>query len=252
MVVARPVCLLAHRGDTTWRWHERYGHLHFDALRKLARDDMVRGLPIIKQVEHLCDCCVATKQQRTAFLAAAKYQAQGLLDLVHGDLCGPITPVTPGGRRHFLLLVDDKSRYMSVRLLSSKDEESTIIKQWKVLVKAKTGRVLRVLRTDHGGEFTSVEFGEWCADQGVRRHLSVPYSPQQNGVVERRNQTVVAMARSILKARGVPAKFWGEAVVTAVYLLNRAPTKSLSGKTPYEAWHDVKSTVDHLHTFFPF
>jgi transposase InsO family protein len=249
MVVARPVCLLAHRGDTTWRWHERYGHIHFDALRKLARDDMVRGLPVIELVEQLCDCCVATKQRRTAFPAAAKYRAQGLLDLVHDDLCGPITPATPGGRHHFLLLVDDKSRYMWVRLLSSKDKAPTVIKQWKVLVEAETGRVLRVLRTDHGGEFTSVEFGEWCAGQGVRRHLSAPYWPQQNGVVERRNQTVVAMARSLLKARGVPAEFWGEAVVTAVYLLNRAPKKSLSGKTPYEAWHDVKPAVDHLRTF---
>jgi hypothetical protein len=151
MVVAQPVCLLAHRGDTAWRWHERYGHIHFDALRKLARDDMVRGLPVIEQVEQLRDCCVATKRRRTAFPAAAKYRAQGLLDLVHDDLCGPITPATLGGRHHFLLLVD---------------EAPTVIKQWKALVEAEMGRVLRVLRTDHGGEFTSVEFGEWCADQG--------------------------------------------------------------------------------------
>lgn len=79
--------------------------------------------------------------------------------------------------------------------------------------------------------------------------MSAPYSPQQNGVVERRNQMVVAMARSLLKARKVPAEFWGEAVVTTIYLLNRAPTKSLSGKTPYEVWHDVKPAMEHLRTF---
>jgi transposase InsO family protein len=247
--LAKPVCLVARRSDEAWRWHERYGHLHFDTLRKLAKEGMVRGLPDIEHVEQLCDCCVAAKQKRNSFPAAAKYRAQGLLDLVHGDLCGPITPATPGGRRHFLLLVDDHSRYMWVRLLSSKDEAAQAIKDWQALVQAETGRVLKVLRTDNGGEFTSVEFGEWCAGQGLRRHFSAPYSPQQNGVVERRNQTVVAMARSLLKGREVPAVFWGEAVVTAVYLLNRAPTKSLAGRTPYEAWHGVKPSVEHLRTF---
>jgi transposase InsO family protein len=247
--LARPVCLVARRSDEAWRWHERFGHLHFDALRKLAKDEMVRGRPDIEHVEQLCDCCVAAKQRRTAFPAAAKFRAQEVLDLVHGDLCGPITLETPGGRRHFLLLVDDHSRYMWVRLLSTKDEATAAIKDWQALVEKETGRVVRVLRTDNGGEFTSVEFGEWCAGRRVRRHFSAPYSPQQNGVVERRNQTVVAMARSLLKGRQVPAEFWGEAVVTAVYLLNRAPTKSLAGRTPYEAWHGVKPSVAHLRTF---
>lgn len=171
------------------------------------------------------------------------------MDLVHGDLCGPITPAMPGGRRHFLLLVDDCSRYMWVTLLGTKDETPAAIKRWKALVEAEMRRVLKVLRTDNGGEFTSIEFGEWCADRGVRRHLAAPYSPQQNGVVERRNQMVVAMTRSLLKGRGVPAEFWGEAVMTAVYLLNRSPMKSLAGCTPYEAWHGKKPSVEHLRTF---
>jgi transposase InsO family protein len=247
--LAKLVCLVAQRSDEAWRWHERFGHLHFDALRKLAKDDMVCGLPDIEHIKQLCDCCVATKQRRVSFPAVAKYRAQGLLDLVHGDLCGPITPAMPGGRRHFLLLVDDHSRYMWVRLLRSKDEAPVAIEQWQALVDAETGRVLRVLRTDNGGEFTSVEFGEWCAGRGVRRHLAAPYSPQQNGVVERRNQTVVAMAQSLLKERQMPAMFWGEVVVTAVYLLNRVPTKSLARRTPYEAWHGVKPAVHHLRIF---
>jgi transposase InsO family protein len=246
LAAVKPECLVVRRGEEAWRWHERYGHLHFDALRMLTRKQMVRGLPDIEQVEKLCDCCMATKQRRTPFPTAAKYRAADQLELVHGDLCGPISPPTPGGRRHFLLLVDDASRYMWVTLLSSKDEAPAAIKRWKALVEAESGKVPQVLRTDNGGEFTSVEFGEWCAERGV---LATPYSPQQNSVVERRNQTVVAMARSLLKGRSVPAEFWGEAVVTAVYLLNRAPTKSLAGRTPYEAWHGKKPTVEHLRTF---
>jgi transposase InsO family protein len=99
-------------------------------------------------------------------------------DLVHGDLCGPITPATPGGWRHFLLLVDDHSWYMWVRLLKTKDKAPAAIKQWQALIKVETCRALRVLCTDHRGEFTSIEFGEWCAGHGVRWHLSAPYLPQ--------------------------------------------------------------------------
>jgi transposase InsO family protein len=91
-----------------------------------------------------------------------------------------------------------------------------------------------VLRTDNRGEFMAAEFAAYRADEGVTRHLSTPYTPQQNGVVERRNQTVVAMARALLKQRRMPTEFWGEAVVTVVYLQNRLPMKSLAGRTPYE------------------
>jgi hypothetical protein len=108
---------------------------------------------------------------------------------------------------------------------------------------------LKALRTDRGGEFTSNEFRNYCEMLGIKRYLTMPYSPQQNRVDERRNQTVVGMARSLLKSMGVPAEFWGEAVSTAIYLLNRAPMKSIIGKTPYEAYYDRKPGVDHLRVF---
>jgi transposase InsO family protein len=106
-----------------------------------------------------------------------------------------------------------------------------------------------VLRTDNDGEFTTAEFASYCVDEGVQCHYSAPYNPHQNGVVERRNQTVVGMARALLKRRGMRAVFWGEAVVTAVYILNRSPTKALNDMTSYEAWHGRKSAVSHLRVF---
>jgi transposase InsO family protein len=106
-----------------------------------------------------------------------------------------------------------------------------------------------VLRTDNGGEFTVAEFASYYADEGVQRHYSVPYSPQQNGGIERRNQTIVGMTQTLLKQRGMPAVFWGEAVVTTVYILNRSPTKALNGRTPYEAWYGRKPAVSHLRVF---
>ena len=123
------------------------------------------------------------------------------------------------------------------------------IKKFKMRAEAESGKKLRVLRTDWGGEFTSVEFATYCADQGVGQHHTVPYSPQQNGVVERRNQTVVGMAQSMMKAKGMPAKFWGEAVTMAVFILNRAPTKALTGKTSFKAWYGRKPSVPFLRTF---
>ena len=112
-----------------------------------------------------------------SFPKATKYHAVDALELVHGDLCGPITPTTDGGRRHFLLLVDDYNRYMWLQLLKSKDEVAEAIKKFKARVEAESGKKLRVLRTDRGGEFTSVDFAAYCTDQGVVRHHTVPYSP---------------------------------------------------------------------------
>jgi hypothetical protein len=100
------------------------------------------------------------------------------MELVHGDLCGPIAPATHGGRRYFSLLVDNCSRYMWLQLLTSKDEVAAAIKKFQARAEAESGKKLRVLRTDRGGKFTSVEFAAYCANQGVVRHHTMPYWPQ--------------------------------------------------------------------------
>uniref|UniRef100_I1NXJ5 Integrase catalytic domain-containing protein n=1 Tax=Oryza glaberrima TaxID=4538 RepID=I1NXJ5_ORYGL len=187
--------------------------------------------------------------RRLPFPQQTSFRAKKRLELVHGDLCGPVTPATPGGRCYFLLLVDDLSRYMWVMVLGSKGEAADAIRRAQAAAEVECSRKLRVLRTDNGGKFTAAEFALYCADEGIQRHYTAPYSPQQNGIVERRNQSVVGMARALLKQRRMPAIFWGEAVVTAVYILNRSPTKALDGRTPYEAWHGRKPAVSHLRVF---
>ncbi|WVZ48804.1 LOW QUALITY PROTEIN: hypothetical protein U9M48_000211 [Paspalum notatum var. saurae] len=235
LTLARPVSLLACGEDDAWRWHERFGHLGFDGLKKLNRGAMVRGLPQLDHPDQLCEACLTGKQQRGSFPQEARYRGKERLDLVHGDLCGPVTLATHGGRRYFLLLI--------------KSEAAAAIIKFQAGVEVETGRKLRALCTDRGGEFTAVTFGEYCARQGVQRQLTAPYTPQQNGVVERRNQTVMATARCMLKARNMPGTFWGEAVHTAVFVLNQSPTRSVAGKTPYEAWHGEKPAVHFLCTF---
>jgi transposase InsO family protein len=175
---AQPICLAARKDVEAWQWHERFGHLNFDALRRLSKEEMARGMPVVNHVEQVCDTCVTTKQRRRSFPAAAAYRAQNQLELVHGDLCGPVTPATPAGNRYILLLVDDATRFMWAVLLPSKDAAAEAIKKIKAAAEVESGRKLKVLRTDNGGEFTVAEFAAYCADEGIKRHFSAPYSPQ--------------------------------------------------------------------------
>lgn len=134
-------------------------------------------------------------------------------------------------------------------MLKSKDEALKAFKKFRLQVKDGNERKVRVLRTDRGGEFSSKEFVTYCEEEGITRHYTAPYSPQQNGIVERRNRTVVEMARSFLKEMNLPAEMWGEAVRHSVYVLNRLPTRALSGQTPYEAWTERKPNIGHIRVF---
>jgi IS30 family transposase len=119
---------------------------------------------------------------------------------------------------------------MWIELLRSKDEALLSLKKIKQRAETENEGKLKAIRTDRGGEFNSATFTIFCNEQGIKHYTTTPYSPQQNGVVERRNQSVVEMARCMLKSKRMPQKYWGEAVTTAVYLLNRSPTKSVQGR----------------------
>jgi transposase InsO family protein len=153
------------------------------------------------------------------------------------------------GNKYFLLLVDDLSRYMWVAAIPSKDHATATIKDIQVQAEGESGHKLKALHTNRRGKFTMMEFTDYCAAKGVHRQHTTPYILQQNGVVKRRNRTVVATARSMLKAKGLPGWFWGKAVNAAMYVLNMCPMKSTSGMTSFEAWHRRRPTVHHLRTF---
>jgi hypothetical protein len=128
--IGRPVCLSAKSEEAAWRWHARFGHLSFQLLRQLARHEMVRGLPTLEQVDQMCDACLAGKQRRASFPEQARRRTANAIELVHGDICGLITPTTPSGNQYFLLLVDDMSRYMWLVLLPGKDHAAAVIKNF--------------------------------------------------------------------------------------------------------------------------
>jgi IS30 family transposase len=172
-----------------------------------------------------------------------------VLELVHGDLYGKILPLTPMGNQYFLLMVDDKSRFMFIALLPSKDQALEAIKDFHLRAEVETKSRLGGLRTDHGREFNSASFLEYYRDQGMQKQLMTAYSPQQNGVVEHHNAPVVGAARSMLKAKGLLNWFWGEAVLPTVYVLNKTLTKSIDGATPFEVCYGKKPSVHHLRVF---
>ena len=134
--------MVARRTEEPWLWHARYGHLSFDALGRLEK--VVTGLPHIEHAGELCDSCLARKQRRLSILKTVKYRVAKALELVHGDLCVLIMPVTPRERKYFILLVDDCSRYMWLQFLTSKTEVAEAVKKFKARVEADSGKKLRV------------------------------------------------------------------------------------------------------------
>ena len=242
-------CLKMCYKDESWLWHLRFGHLNFGGLELLSKKEMVRGLPCINHPNQVCEGCLLGKQFKMSFPKESSTRARKPLELIHTDVCGPIKPRSLGKNNYFLLFIDDFSRKTWVYFLKEKSEVFANFKKFKALVEKESGFVIKAVRSDRGGEFTSNEFLKYCEDNGIRRQLTVPRSPQQNGVAERKNRTILEMARSMLKSKRLPKELWAEAVECAVYLSNRSPTRSISGKTPQEAWSGRKPGVSHLRVF---
>ncbi|KAM1823768.1 hypothetical protein FF1_025765 [Malus domestica] len=242
-------CLKICYKDISWLWHLRFGHLNFGGLELLSKKEMVRGLPCISHPDQVCEGCLLGKQFRKSFPKESTTRAQKPLELIHTDVCGPIKPSSLGKNNYFLLFIDDFSRKTWVYFLKQKSEVFGAFKKFKAAVEKESGCKIKAMRSDRGGEFTSKEFQEFYKANGIRRPLTVPRSPQQNGVAERKNRTILDMARSMLKSKRLPKELWAEAVACAVYLSNRSPTRSVWGKTPQETWSGRKPGISHLRVF---
>ena len=164
-------------------------------------------------------------------------------------MCGPITPESFSGKRYFISFVDDFSRKTWVYFLKEKSEVFEMFKKFRVMVEKETNKHIKAVWSDRGGEFTSTEFMEYCEEHDIRRFLTASYSPQQNGVAERKNRTILCMVRSMLKSKNMPKEFWAEAVQCAIYIQNRCRHAMLNEKTPQEVWSGQKPSVSHLKVF---
>lgn len=168
---------------------------------------------------------------------------------MHADICGPINPISNSKKRYFITFIDDFSRKTWVNFLVEKSEAFATFKSYKTKVEKETGAFIKCLRTDRGGEFTSQEFTHFCDENDIQRKLTAAYTPQQNGVAERKNRTIMNMVRSMLLEKQIPKNLWPEVVNWTVHILNRSPTLAVRSKTPEEAWSGFKPSVNHFRVF---
>ncbi|KMQ89436.1 retrotransposon unclassified [Lasius niger] len=154
-----------------------------------------------------------------------------------------------GESKYFITFTDDCTRWTEVRLIKSKDQALEEFKAFKALVEKQHDAKIKTIQSDNGREYINKEFDEYLKEQGIRRQLTTAYTPEQNGVAERKNRTLVDSARCLLLQSGLPPSFWAEAIATANYIRNRCPTKKLDGRTPHEAWKGNTPVVSHFREF---
>jgi transposase InsO family protein len=148
------------------------------------------------------------------------------LQLVHSDLCGPLSSPYFSGCKYVLNFIDDFSRRAWVYFLKLKSEVFDNFLAYKALVEKKSGHQIQRLRTDNGGEYVNNIFTNYCTTQGIQMKHTVPYTPQQNGVARRKNRTLKEMANCMIQSKGLSLKYWAEAINYANYIVNRTLTKA--------------------------
>ena len=227
--------------------HCRFGHLNYSYIDRLIKGKLVEGMSCSSgEVNRECEECAQEKMYRILFSKKSEKGTHQPLQLVHSDLCGPMNVDSVGGNKYVLTFTDDYTRYVTAYFIKSNSEVLSKFVEYVTMMENETDLQVRAIRTDNGGEYTSQYFKKFCADKGVAHQLTNPYTPEQNGVSERLNSTLIESARSMHIHAKMPLKVWAEAVNTAVYLHNRSPTSALKGKTPFESWSGKKPNVSNL------
>ncbi|GJV14887.1 retrovirus-related pol polyprotein from transposon TNT 1-94 [Tanacetum coccineum] len=251
MMKSSPICLLSKASKSkSWLWHRRLNHLNFGTINDLARKDLVRGLPRLKfEKDHLCSACQLGKSKKFSHKPKSENTNMEVLHTLHMDLCGPMRVQSIKGKKYILVIVDDYSRFTWVKFLRSKDETPEFVINFLKQIQVGLNKTVRFIRTDNGTEFVNQVMSEYYEGVGIFHQKSVPRTPQQNGIVERRNRTLVEAARTMMIFSKAPMFLWAEAVATACYTQNRSLIHTRHNKTPYELVHDKKPDLTFLRVF---
>ena len=218
-------------------WHARLGHVHYKRLKDMSKMSLI---PAFDMENEKCNTCMLTKITRQPFHNVNRESK--VLDLIHSDLCDFHATPSIGNKKYVITFIDDASRYCYVYLVHTKDEALDKFKIYKQEVELHKNDLIKVLRTDRGGEYYDPVYFQ---STGIIHQTTAPYSPQQNGIAERKNRTLKEMVNSMLSYSGLSEGFWGEAMLTACYILNRTPNKK-SKNTPYELWHKKVPNLSYL------
>jgi hypothetical protein len=231
-------------------WHRRLSHINYKALPYICK--AVMGLLEIK-VDHkgVCNGCAQGKNIKNPF-PKRDNKTEGVLELIHSDVCGPVPSSSISGYVYYVSLIDDYSRKTWIYFLKTKDEVFSKFKEFKALIENLYEIKIKILRSDNGGEYTSKEFVNFCKDVGIKRELTTPYNPQQNGVAKRKNITILEAVKTMIHDQDLPMCLWEEAAMETVYVQNRLSHSALGLKTPEEMFTRKKPEVSHLKIFgFP-
>ncbi|GJW59033.1 retrovirus-related pol polyprotein from transposon TNT 1-94, partial [Tanacetum coccineum] len=228
-------------------WHQRLGYMSEKGMKILASKGKIPYLQ--KAVVGFCEPCVLGKQKKVSFVKSGNTRKLQRLEIVHTDVYGPTSIASIGGSHYYVTFIDDSSRKVWVYFLKNKSEVFNTFKKWKAAVENETNLRVKCLKSDNGGEYSSREFIEYCAKNGIRMLKTVPETPQQNGVAERMNRTLNERAKSMRLHAGLPKMFWEDSVTTAAYLINRGPSVPLGFRIPEEEWQGKEVSLAHLRVF---
>ncbi|GJU59557.1 putative ribonuclease H-like domain-containing protein [Tanacetum coccineum] len=209
--------------DESKLWHRRLGHINFKTMNKLVKGNLVRGLPSkLFENNQTCVACQKGKQHRASCKSKTVSSISQPLHMLHMDLFGPTFVKSLMKKMYCLVVTDDYSRFSWVFFLATKDETSGILKSFITGVENLIDQRVKVIRCDNGTEFKNKEMNQFCKRKGIKREFSVAETPQQNGVAERKNKTLIEATRKMLADSKLPTTFWAEAVNTACYVQNRS------------------------------
>lgn len=218
-------------------WHARLGHVHYKRMQDMSKDGLI---PAFDMDTKKCKTCTLTKITKKPFQGVKRESK--LLDLIHINLCDLHVTPSLGNKKYFVTFIDDASRFFYVYLLHTKDEALDKFKVFKTEVELQLGSLIKRLRIDRGGEYMDTMYFQ---SVGIIHETTAPYTPQQNGIFERKNRVLKEMVNSILSYSGLSQWFWGEAMLTTCYLLNRVPNKR-NKVIPYELWTKRKPNLNYL------
>ncbi|GJU63320.1 retrovirus-related pol polyprotein from transposon TNT 1-94 [Tanacetum coccineum] len=251
MMTSSPICLLSKASKTKSRlWHRRLSHLNFGTINHLSRHGLVRGLPKLKfEKDHLCSTCAMGKSKKKPHKPKSEDTNQDKLYLLHMDLCGPMHVASVNGKKYILIIIDDYSRFTWVKCLRSKDEALDFIIKFLTMIQVQLKVPVWRIKTYNGTEFVNQTLREYYEKVDISHETSIARSLQQNGVVERRNRTLIEVARTMLIYAKALLFLWAEIVATACYTQNRSIIRLRHGKTPYELLHDKLPDLSFFHVF---
>ncbi|GJR24664.1 putative ribonuclease H-like domain-containing protein [Tanacetum coccineum] len=244
-------CLVAKATeDEAVLWHRRLGHVNFKNINKLVKGNLVRGLPSKTfKLDHSCVACRKGKQHRASCKKIEERTVREPLELLHMDLFGPVSVESINKKKYCLVVTDDCSKFSWVFFLAYKDETYDMLHDLIVGLENRLRHKVKTIRCDHGTEFKNQLMNEFCAKKGIKREYSIARTPQQNGVAERKNRTLIEAARTMLADSLLPIQFWAEAVNTACYVLNRVLVTKPQMKTPYEILMGRSPNISFMRPF---